>query len=141
MTSVVLLVGGAAVRDGAGWGGGADVAWAILRWPAGLALVVVAVALLFERAPRRRQPEPSWLAVGGAVAVVLWLAFMGVLKAYVELTGSFGATYGPLAGTIGVLLWTFATSVALLLGLALAAQLEAVRAGDPGPRVAREENR
>jgi hypothetical protein len=46
-----------------------------------------------------------------------------------------GATYGPLAGTIGLLLWTFLTSVALFLGLAFSAQLEAVRAGVPGPRV------
>ena len=52
-----------------------------------------------------------------------------------ELTDSFGATYGPVAGTIGVLLWAFLTSVALFLGLAFAAQLEAVRAGSPEPRV------
>lgn len=38
-----------------------------------------------------------------------------------------GDLYGPLAGTIGVLLWSFLTSAALLLGLAFAAQLEAVR--------------
>jgi hypothetical protein len=31
-------------------------------------------------------------------------------------------------------LWTFLTSVALFLGLAFAAQLEAVRAGVPRPR-------
>ena len=54
---------------------------------------------------------------------------------YVEATGSFGATYGPIAGTIGVLLWTFLSAVALFLGLALAAQLEAVRAGVPEPRI------
>jgi uncharacterized BrkB/YihY/UPF0761 family membrane protein len=47
---------------------------------------------------------------------------------------------GLLAGTIGLLLWTFATSVALLLGLALAAQLEAVRAGTPDPRMHRDQN-
>ena len=55
-------------------------------------------------------------------------------------TESFGATYGPLAGTIGILLWTFLTSIALFLGLAFAAQLEAVRAGVERPRVDREEN-
>jgi hypothetical protein len=34
-----------------------------------------------------------------------------------------------------VLLWTFLTSVALFFGLAVAAQLEAVRAGVPEPRI------
>ena len=114
--------------------------WRIARWPLGLVLVVASVALLLEIAPRRRQPEASWLAVGAGVAATLWLLFMALLVAYFELTGSFGATYGPLAGTIGLLLWTFLTSVALFLGVAFAAQLEAVRAGVPEPRVERDEN-
>jgi uncharacterized BrkB/YihY/UPF0761 family membrane protein len=65
---------------------------------------------------------------------------MAVLVLYVELTGTFGATYGPIAGTIGVLLWTFLSAVALFLGLAFAAQLEAVRAGSPDPKVDRPDD-
>jgi hypothetical protein len=102
-------------------------------------MAITALALLFEWAPRRRQPEASWLAFGAACSLLLWLVFMAVLVAYVEATGSFGATYGPIAGTIGVLLWTFLSSVALFLGLAVAAQLEAVRAGVPAPRVERDD--
>ena len=74
------------------------------------------------------------------MAAGLWLAFMGLLALYLNATDQFGATYGPLAGTIGVLLWSFLTSAALLLGLAFAAQLEAVRAGRPAPRTDRDEN-
>jgi uncharacterized BrkB/YihY/UPF0761 family membrane protein len=92
------------------------------------------VALLFEYSPRRRQPEASWLAFGAGVSAILWLLFMAGLALYMDATDSFGATYGPIAGTIGVLLWTFCTSIALFLGLAFAAQLEAVRAGVPEPR-------
>jgi YihY family inner membrane protein len=140
LLSVVVLVGGSAVRDAAGWSSGFDAIWQVARWPIGLVFTVGAVALLFERAPRRRQPEPSWLAFGAAASTVLWLAFMGVFALYVEATGSFGATYGPIAGTIGVLLWAFLSSVALFAGVALAAQLEAVRAGVESPRVDRDEN-
>ena len=71
---------------------------------------------------------------------MLWLSFMALLKLYVEAASGFGATYGPIAGTIGVLLWAFLSAVALFAGVALAAQLEAVRAGVPSPRVDREEN-
>jgi YihY family inner membrane protein len=138
--SVIVLVGGAAIGEALELGDNFDLAWSIARWPLGLGLVVVSVSLLFVYSPRRRQPEPSWLAVGAATAAVLWLAFMAVLALYIEATDSFGATYGPLAGTIGVLLWAFATSVALFLGLAFAAQLEAVRAGAPNPRTARDEH-
>jgi len=139
--SAAVLVGGSAIRDAVDGGEVFNTAWAIARWPAGLGFGVGAVALLFETAPSRRQPEPSWLAFGAAVSAGLWLAFMGVFVLYSNLTGSFGATYGPLAGTIGVLLWTFLTAVALFLGLAFAAQLEAVRAGVTETSVAPKEQK
>jgi YihY family inner membrane protein len=134
------LIGGAALRDSITWAEWIDTTWAVVRWPLGAVLTIGSIALLFERAPRRRQPEASWLAFGALVAAILWLVFMGALVVYFEATGSFGATYGTLAGTIGILLWTFLSSVALFLGLAFAAQLEAVRGGVPTPKVDREEN-
>ena len=134
LLAVVVLMGGTAIRDSVGWGDTAVEVWRVARWPLGMALAVGAVALLLEHSPNRRQPEASWLAVGAGVAAVLWLAFMGVLALYIDATDAFGDTYGPIAGTIGVLLWTFLTAVALFLGLAFAAQLEAVRSGSPGPR-------
>ena len=140
IVSFVVLAGGSAIRDAAGWSDGFDSIWGVLRWPLGIVAVVVSVSILFELSPRRRQPEASWLAFGAAVSVLLWLVFMGLFALYVGATDSFGATYGPLAGTIGVLLWTFLTSIALFVGLAFAAQLEAVRAGVTRPRVDREEN-
>jgi YihY family inner membrane protein len=138
--SVILLVGGSAIRESAAWSGGLDTTWAIARWPLGLIFAVASVSLLFEYAPRRRQPEASWLAFGALVAAGLWLAFMAALAIYLNATDQFGATYGPLAGTIGVLLWCFLTSAALLLGLSAAAQLEAIRAGVHNPRTGREAN-
>ena len=139
MLSLVVLMGGAAIRDTLDLGETFDAIWRIARWPLGLSFAVASVALLFEYSPRRRQPEASWLAFGAGASVVLWLAFMGLLAGYMDATDSFGATYGPIAGTIGVLLWTFLTSVALFLGLAFAAQLEAVRAGVPEPRIEPQE--
>ena len=129
LLSFVVLVGGSAIREAADWSDGFDVVWAVARWPLGIGLAVAAISILFETAPRRRQPEASWLAFGAAVSVVLWLAFMAILDVYIDATESFEDTYGTLAGTIGILLWAFLTSVALFLGLAFAAQLEAVRAG------------
>ena len=134
LASVIVLTGGAAIRDAVDWSDSIDDVWRLARWPLGLMLAIASIALLFEYSPRRRQPEASWLAFGASVSTFLWLAFMGVLVLYLEATNSFGATYGPIAGTIGVLLWTFLTALALFLGLAFAAQLEAVRAGVEAPR-------
>ena len=91
------------------------------------------MALLFRVAPNRRQPDWSWLALGSTLAVALWFVFTGLLALYVGASKDFGETYGPLAGFIGLMLWAFVAALALLLGLAVAAQLEAERAGAPGP--------
>ena len=140
LLSIVVLVAGSAVRDALGAGAGFDDVWSVLRWPLGAVLVVTAVSLLFEVAPKRPQPEASWLAFGAIVSSVLWIAFMGVLAVYIDATANFGATYGPLAGTIGVLLWTFLSAVAVFGGRAVPAQLEAVRAGLSATGVNRAEN-
>jgi YihY family inner membrane protein len=137
VTAFVLLVFGSELGDAIGaekgWSEGVSTAWSIARWPLGAALVAGAIALLFKVAPNRPQPDPSWLALGSALAVFLWFAFTGVLALFIGLSQGFGETYGPLAGTLGLMLWALVTALALFLGLAVAAQLEAVRAGEPRP--------
>jgi len=86
------------------------------------------LALLFKLAPARRQPEPSWLIIGSGISALLWLVFTAGLAGTLTASRNFGATYGPLAGTIAILVWSFLSALALMLGLAFAAQLEAVRA-------------
>jgi uncharacterized BrkB/YihY/UPF0761 family membrane protein len=56
------------------------------------------------------------------------------LGAFFSASKSFGQTYGPLAGVIALLLWSLFSSIALLFGGAVAAQLEAVRAGTSKPQ-------
>lgn len=118
------------------WGDAAETVWDVVRWPIGLMALVVAVTGLFRHAPRRSQPGLSWLAVGAGVTVLMWLAASGLLALYVVAAAGFGDTYGPLAAVMALLLWANVTGVALLAGIALAAQLEAVRAGLPDPLLA-----
>jgi YihY family inner membrane protein len=128
----VLFVAGDAVRtagSATGWDDALVSAWSFARWPLGAGLIVASFALLFKRSPRRNQPGASWLVLGAGVAMSLWVLFTVLLTLYLTASKSFGQTYGPLAGVIGILLWAFLTSLAIFLGLAFAAQLEAVRAG------------
>ena len=108
--------------------------WNVIRWPVGLALAMAAIALLYRWAPRRRQPAWSWLGFGSFVAVGNWTLSTVGLSLFFRLSSSYGQTYGPLAGIIALGLWAFLTSVGVLYGGAVAAQLEAVRAGTPAPR-------
>jgi YihY family inner membrane protein len=115
------------------WGDGVEEVWDVLRWPIGLAALVVAVTLLFRHAPRRRQPGLTWLAVGAGATVLAWAAGSALLGLYVVLAAGFDDTYGPLTAVMALLLWANVTGIALLAGFALAAQLEAVRAGRSDP--------
>jgi YihY family inner membrane protein len=112
-------------------GGSSSAAWNILRWPIALGLTMAAVALLLRWSPRRHQPAWSWLAFGSTLAVFLWAVATLALSLFFSLSSSFGRTYGPLAGTVALLMWAFLSAVALLFGAAVAAQLEAVRSGTP----------
>jgi YihY family inner membrane protein len=137
----MLIVGGTDVARATGLTGEVKSLWTLLRWPLSIGLVVVAFALLFRAAPRRHQPSWSWLAVGSGVSVALWFVFTGALALYLDVSSpTFGRTYGPLTGVIAILVWTFLTSLAIYLGLAFAAQLEAVRAGVPGPKTGEQTN-
>ncbi|MEW1638091.1 YihY/virulence factor BrkB family protein [Streptomyces sp. NPDC093801] len=114
-------------------------AWDLLRWPVGVLLALLATSAVFRLSPRRTQPGYTWLAFGATVYLTLWLLATWGLSLYVGAGGSFTTVYGPLSAFVSLLLWSYLTSMALFLGLAFAAQLEAVRAGvgepatpDPG---------
>jgi YihY family inner membrane protein len=109
------------------------IAWTLLRWPAGLAVASLALAVLLRHCPRRHQPHLSWLAFGAGVGVVCWVAVTLAFGVVFSASSSFGDTYGPLAGIVALQLWAFCSAVAVLFGAAVAAQLEAVRAGRSTP--------
>src|SRR5215203_5558978 len=135
LVSFLLLVAGGAIGASMQrwyhWDSAALTAWNIARWPVSLGLTVVTVSLLFRYAPRRHQPGLSWLMVGAGVATALcWLVSL-LLAAYAAKSSDFGATYGPLTGVMALLLWANLTGIALFLGVAFTAQLEARRITDP----------
>jgi YihY family inner membrane protein len=115
-------------------GGTASTLWNVIRWPLAVAMLLASIALIFRWSPRRRQPSWSWLAFGAGVSVALIAIVTIALDRFFALSSSFGTTYGPLAGIVALAFWAFFSSVGLLLGAAIGAQLEAVRAGRPGPR-------
>jgi YihY family inner membrane protein len=114
--------------------GAANRAWSVVRWPMGVVLAMFAITLLFKLSPRRHQPSLSWLLFGAAVATLGWLLVTVVLGIFFTASRSFGETYGPLAGIVALLLWSLCSAIAVLFGGAIAAQLEAERAGVMAPQ-------
>ncbi|MGN6244283.1 MAG: YihY/virulence factor BrkB family protein [Motilibacteraceae bacterium] len=130
MLGLLLIVAGGSVTDAVHKVYGTNaVVVDVVRWPLGLLLVLASVTAVLRWSPRRRQPGWSWLSFGAGVSLLLWLVFTGLLALYVAKSSSFGQVYGPLTGVIALLVWANLTAAALFLGVAFAAQLEAVRAG------------
>lgn len=98
--------------------------WDIAKWPVVLALVVLAVAILYYFTPNVRQPKFRWMSVGALLAVVVWIVASVGFGLYVANFGSYGSTYGSLAGVIILLLWLWITNLALLFGAELDAEVE-----------------
>jgi YihY family inner membrane protein len=108
-------------------------AWGVARWPLGVLLLVAVITAIFRWSPRRHQPHATWMVVGGLVSVLVWMVASLAMGLFLHNSSSFGETYGPLAGLVALLFWSFFTGIAVFLGLAVAAQLEAERAGVPEP--------
>jgi YihY family inner membrane protein len=140
LVSFLLLVAGGAIgaslRRWYHWSAAGVTAWNVARWPVSLGLIVLTMSLLFRYAPRRQQPGLSWLAVGASLATALWWLVSLLLAACVTESRDFGVTYGPLTAVMALLLWANLTGIALFVGVAFAAQLEATRVGISGPAVA-----
>ena len=98
--------------------------WDIAKWPVIVALVVVAIAILYYATQNVQQPKFRWISVGGVVAVVVWILASVGFGFYVTNFGSYNETYGSLAGVIMFLLWLWLTNLALLFGAELDAELE-----------------
>jgi uncharacterized BrkB/YihY/UPF0761 family membrane protein len=119
---LLALAGGQAIATGFGWEGAASDAWMVLRWVLGVAAAWAGLYLLFRWAPDRPLGDRATRMAGVLVSLVLWVAFTIVLSVWFAVSSS-AQTYGPLVTVIALLLWAGATSFALHLGMAVAAEL------------------
>ena len=124
----VLLAFG---RDiGAGTGRCTRSGWSSAGRP-GLVLAGLALTGLLQYS-RATPAEHVWLA-SARVGVLCWTVVTLTFGVIFNASSSFGDTYGPLAGIVALQLWSLFSAVSILFGAAVAAQLEAVRAGLPQP--------
>jgi membrane protein len=87
-------------------------------------VLLVALAVVYRYAPDRRQPRWEWVSPGAVAAVAIWIAASILFALYVDNFGSFGETYGSLAGVVVLLLWFYISAFIVLLGAELNAEME-----------------
>jgi membrane protein len=112
------------------------------RWVGLLVAVMVALAVLYRYAPDRDAPQLKWASVGAVVSTVIWLIASLGFSLYVDNFGSYGKTYGALAGVVVLLLWLWISMFVVLLGAEINAEAEQqtgvdTTVGEPRPRGSR----
>lgn len=94
------------------------------RWPALLVLVGLALALAYRFAPSRARPRWQWVTWGSALASIAWLAGSALFSWYAANFGNYDATYGSLGAAIGFLTWMWLSSIVILMGAQINAEIE-----------------
>ena len=107
-----------------GWHSGVVLAWRIGHWPIAIGLAVLAFDLLYHYGPNRAQPKWRCFSAGTLLALVLWLLASIGLDFYVSSVRNYSSAYGPIGTVIVLMLWLYLTSIAILAGAEVNAQLE-----------------
>jgi len=99
--------------------------WAswILQWPIVFALVATGIGTVYYFAPDAEQ-DWIWITPGSVIATLLWVAASLGLKLYIVYFGNYNETYGTLGGFIVLLTWFYLSSLAILIGAEVNAEIE-----------------
>jgi membrane protein len=101
-----------------------------LRWPVMFVLVIVALAVLYRYGPSRRLAKWRWISIGSVFAALVWLAGSALFSWYLGNFANYNATYGALGAVIGLMMWMWLSTIVVLVGAELNAEIEHQTAQD-----------
>ena len=104
-------------------GGAFEWSWKILQWPLVFFLVSTAIGVVYYFAPDAEQ-DWVWITPGAVLATVLWLVASLLFKIYVVNYSDYNAAYGAIGGVMVLLLWFYVSSLAILVGAEMNAEIE-----------------
>jgi membrane protein len=102
----------------------------LLRWPLLYLLILFALACLYRYGPSRAEPQWRWVTWGSAIAGAIWIVGSLLLSWYVANFGTYNATYGSLGAVIGFMVWMWISTIVVLVGAEINAEMEHQTAKD-----------
>ncbi|WP_062234183.1 YihY/virulence factor BrkB family protein [Aureimonas sp. N4] len=109
----------------------------VLRWPILLVLVALGLSIIYRVGPSRSAARWRWIAPGSLFAAALWVVFSLLFSWYAQNFGSYDETYGSLGAAIGFMTWIWISTIVVLIGAELNAEMEHQTAIDSTTHAAR----
>jgi membrane protein len=105
---------------------GAETEWILTlgRWPLLLVAISLAMALVYRYGPSRSQPQWRWISWGSAFAAIAWMIVSILFSWYAQNFGNYNKTYGSLGAAIGFMTWIWLSTIVILIGAELNAEME-----------------
>ena len=102
----------------------------IARWPLLLVVLLIGLAALYRYGPDRRKARWEWVTVGSVFAAVTWIIASFLFSWYLASFANYNATYGSLGAVVGLMIWLWISTIVVLLGAELNAEIEHQTARD-----------
>ena len=96
----------------------------LMVYPALVAALVIALALLYRYGPNRGREDIHWFSWGALAATGLWLIVSAVFSLYVGNFAHYDRMYGSFGAVVGFIMWLYLSNMIVLLGAELNAELE-----------------
>jgi membrane protein len=119
-----------AVLGFVGLGSTTDTLLSLARWPVMLLAIAFLLAFLYRYGPSRAKARWRWLSWGSAFASLTWVAASAGFSWYVANFGSYNKTYGSLGAAVGFMTWIWISTMIVLVGAELNAEMEHQTARD-----------
>ena len=98
-------------------------AWFFFRWGLAAVCALLSVEVIYYLAPNVEQRHFLQTVPGSVIAVALWVSASYVLGFYLQHFAQLSKSYGTLGAVVGLLLWFYVTSAAILIGAEINAEL------------------
>ena len=95
-----------------------------LQWILVWGFAVLGLSVIYRFGPAREPARWHWITWGSAIAAALWLGGSAIFALYVGDFANYGKTYGALGGVVALLMWFYLSSIFVVLGAEINAEME-----------------